>query len=351
MSPRIKKILAFLASLILGGGLLYLSLYRVDFSEVFDALRTARYVWLLPLLVVALLSHLLRAVRWRLLLETLTTKQDQAPSISVGLAFSSVMIGYMVNYAAPRLGEFARAGNLSSQTALRFPSVFGTVVVERVLDVLTAGLALLTVVAIFGSRLWDVANVFMDNTKEVIGGLPATVWFVGIALALLALTVGIYWFVVRRKTRSAGEEKSLLGAFQDGLVSLLRVRQKGQLILTTLGIWFCYTLMADIPLRLFGYDGLYNLGLIDSWALMNIGTIGMALPAPGGTGSFHYVTIQTLTQLFNVPETPAAAYALFAHASQLVLFCVVGFLCLLHQGTSFQSIRKEAVEAQDAHES
>jgi hypothetical protein len=142
-----------------------------------------------------------------------------------------------------------------------------------------------------------------------------------------------------------GKLLSILHSFRDGLVSLVRVRRRIGVLFTTLGIWFCYFLMADLPLRLFGITKTYSLDLLDSWALLNVGAIGMSIPSPGGTGSFHYVTVQTLVHLLGVPATAAATYAIFSHAAQLVLVCAVGFACLILQGTSLKALRITTTEA------
>src|SRR5690606_35412959 len=98
------------------------------------------------------------------------------------VAFYSVMIGYMVNYAAPRAGEVARAANVAAQTRLRFPGVLGTVVAERVLDVLLLGVALLSVLALYGARLAEVLGTLVANAAAA---LPAVPWaVVGAALAV-----------------------------------------------------------------------------------------------------------------------------------------------------------------------
>lgn len=353
VSPRLKTVLALVGSFVLGGGLLYLALRGVDFSSVGEALRTASYGWLLPLIAVTLLAHLLRAWRWQMLLGALpgTSSQD-GPPISLKLAFYSVMIGYMVNYAAPRLGEVARSANVASQTSMRFPAVFGTVVVERVLDVLTLAVALLSVLALFGDRLAGVLGVFLANAGSALDGIPTIPWTV-VLIGSVLVGVGVAFLTrllfKRRLSQPADAEPgrlvSMFASFRDGLVSLLRVEQKGYVLLSTIGIWFCYLLMADIPLRMLGIADLFGINLLDSWALMNVGAIGMALPSPGGTGSYHYVTVQTLVYLFGVAETPAATYALFSHAAQLVLYAVVGFICLLLQGTSLKALRTTTTSA------
>lgn len=352
MSSRHQKVLAITGSFALGGGLLYLALRGVEFAAVGEALHTASYGWLVPLFFATIAAHLLRAWRWQMLLETLPD-EDGAPSerISLRLAFYSVMIGYMVNYAAPRLGEFARAANVASQTKLRFAGIFGTVVVERVLDALVLLLALMTVAVLLSGKLAEIVEMFSMGLRAGLRDLPPIAWVLVavVAVGLLGGTLVLARSLRRgRKLESPTGEGKLLGfvhSFRDGLASLVRVRQRVGVVLTTFGIWLCYFVMADLPLRLFGITTAYNLGALDSWALLNVGAIGMSIPSPGGTGSFHFMTVQTLVHLLGVPETPAATYAIFSHAAQLVLSCSAGFACLVLQGTSLKAIRKTTSKA------
>lgn len=352
MSPRLKTVLAVTGSFVLGGGLLYLALRGVDFAAVGAALAGARWGWLVPLVVATLLSHALRAWRWKLLLETLPESVDAKGAVGVPfrVAFYSVMIGYMVNYAAPRLGEVARAANVSAQTPLRFPGVFGTVVVERALDVVTLGVTLLSVLALFRTRLTAVLGTFFAGARVALPSVPwvAVLAALVVTAGALALLAGLLYRQRLGHEARAGRLADAVRSFRDGLLSLLRLRRRGAVLLATAGIWALYAFMAYFPLRLLDLSGTYGLGLLDAWALMTVGAVGMALPSPGGTGSYHWVTVQTLVLLFGVATATAAAYALLSHAAQLVLYAVVGFACLLLQGTSMRALRERTRAARRA---
>lgn len=345
MSPRFRTVLAVVGSFVLGGGLLWLALRGVDFAAVGAGLAEAAWGWLAPLVLVTSASLVLRAWRWQLLLDTLPECAGRPEArVSLRVALYSVVIGYMVNYAAPRLGEVARAANVAAQTPLRFSGVLGTVVVERVVDVLSLGVALLTVAALFRTRLAAVLGGFAEGTAAVLDGLPAVPWAVVLAalVATLGALGGLGLVLYRRRLArpdAAGRLGGALRSFRDGLASLVRLRRKGAVVLSTAGIWGCYALMAYIPLRMLGLAEAYGLGLGDAWALMTVGAVGMALPSPGGTGSYHYVTVETLVLLFGAAAAPAATYALFSHAAQLVLYAAGGFTCLVLQGTSLEALR------------
>jgi uncharacterized membrane protein YbhN (UPF0104 family) len=136
-------------SLLLAGGLLWLSLRGVDLGRLRETLAGADWRWIVPIAIVTISSHAIRAWRWTLLLDTLPSEQPDQERPGFWLAFGATLIGYLVNTAVPRGGEVARAGNVAARSALGFPAVMGTVVVERVLDVLTLALALLTLPLLF----------------------------------------------------------------------------------------------------------------------------------------------------------------------------------------------------------
>lgn len=318
-----------MGSVALAAVLLWLSVRHADFSRLRDTLAGADWRWIVPIAVVTIGSHALRAWRWTLLLDTLPDAQPDQPRAGFWLAFGATMIGYLVNTAIPRGGEVARAGNVAARTSAGFPAVMGTVVVERVIDVLTLALALLTLPLLFGNRL----NAIRASVERGVAGIlphgPA-LW-VAIAVGGIALLLAAA-LLLRRRGAGGGKVAGLLRGFRDGLVSLARVRRRGALVASTAGIWACYVLMSDFPLRMLGIHHEYGLTLLDAWGVMNIGAVGMAMPAPGGTGSYHFAVVQALGLLSGVPETPAAAFALLTHGAQLALFAVAGVAALLIQG-------------------
>ncbi len=347
MSPRLQSVLSLLASLVLAGGLLWLALRKADLGAIATALAHGDWAWMVPFIAVSVLSVVVRAWRWGLLVNTLPETAG-ARRIGLGLLTGSVFIGYLVNYAAPRLGEVARTANVARRSEASFSGVLGTVVAERMLDVIALGLVLLGVAWAYGSRLatiWEAAATGVATTVTRIP--PGLAWgLVLLAVVVLATVVSLY----RRRKRSAeraGRLAALLASFRGGLVTILRTRRTGALLASTVLLWACYAVMSDLPLRILGLNQVYGITLWDAWAVMAVGGIGMALPAPGGTGSFHYATVQVLTLLFGVAVTPAATYAVLVHAAGVVFYCTLGVGALLAQGTTFGDVTQGARTAAD----
>ena len=116
--------------------------------------------------------------------------------------------------------------------------------------------------------------------------------------------------------------------FGSGLRTAWLVQRRAGLFGSTVLLWVLYAAMAYVPLLLLGLVEPFGFSFKDSWGLMAAGAFGMALPAPGGTGSFHYATVQAMDLLFDVPETPAATYAVITHGVQVVFYAIGGLLAV-----------------------
>ena len=350
MPARLRTVLFNAGSIVLAGTLLYLALRGVSFAEIRDVLAGANYVWLLPWAFVTLLSHYIRALRWKILLDELPgARGPEARPATARLAFFSVMIGYMINYIVPRVGEAVRAANVSAQSSLRFSGVFGTVVVGRLLDVLVWGVSLLGMVWLFLSRFAGFQERFLDPALARLDGvpiLPIAFGVLGAGLVAVGLFVAVRIWGSSDEAPPAtglmGRLRAALSTFAEGLTTILRSPKRLQLVLLTVAMWGCYALVAHLPFYLLGMAEPYGITVIDSWGLMVLGSLGVALPSPGGVGTYHYVITQALVFLFAVPQAEAVSYAVITHGFQLILYVAVGALCLVLQGPSLRALRATA---------
>ncbi len=339
MSTRLRSVLSHAASFALAGVLLYFALRGVDFAEMGRALRDAEYLWLLPLAVFAIASHVLRSWRWQILLEELPDAAGEHKRVRIFNAFSALIIGYLTNYAAPRLGEVVRAGVLSRREHMSVSGVFGTVVVERVLDVIVLGLLL---VATFGALIDQsevVRELFLYPVAARFGQMS-----IGAVVVTILVTCAVGFgaiLLIRRWRRSSGRLRSFVDQFMAGIASVKRTRRWGAITLSTILMWFCYAWMAYLPFVMLGMTEPFEITFLDAWHIMVLGSIGVAIPAPGGTGSYHYVTIQSLIYLFGVTQAPAATYAVLTHAAQMILYTALGGFFLATGGVgSVTSVEK-----------
>jgi len=353
VTARSRRLLLHVGSFVLAAGLLALALYGVDLRTMVDAFRQADWRWLAPLVILTLGSNLCRAWRWQVLIDALPTTpnvdalddEDPTTTNTLEASFSSIMIGYMVNYVAPRLGEIARVANLSARSAFRFSSLFGTVVSERIFDTAVLGLALLSAIGLLFDRISVLQNQFLGPAWTNLTSLPVG-WILGGGLTLLALSGGLF-LLLRRGLSQEGSTvhrlwvdsiKPALVSFKEGMLTLLRSPRRGAILLSTVGMWIGYTLMAYIPLRMLDLAGPYGLSIVDAWILMAIGALGMLVPTPGGIGSYHYITREALVHFYGVPAEPALTYAVLAHAAQFVFYIITGGVAVLYQGMGLEAL-------------
>jgi uncharacterized protein (TIRG00374 family) len=331
VQSRIQTVLTQVGSFALAIILLYLALRNVDLGDLWFRIKSAAFGWLIPLTVVVFLSHLIRAWRWRILLQALPGQTNRP--IKLLKLFGALMAGYMVNYAAPRLGELVRTSIATRICRQRFASVLGTVVAERMLDVVSLALALITVLLILRQRLGVLFSTF--ELPSILTGQSGFL-VVGAVVALVLAAA----FAYRRSTKDSGNGRyrNLIASFADGLRTLIRSGRAWSIAGSTVVMWVCYLMMAYIPLRMLGLTTAFDLGVIDAWSLMNIGALGVVVPSPGGTGTYHYITQLALTELWSVPADAAAAYAILTHAIQMILYVAAGFISLVVLGIGIGTV-------------
>lgn len=240
------------------------------------------------------------------------------------VAFLSLMVGYLANYAGPRVGELIRAGNVSAHEKIPFPTLLGTVVADRVLDVIMLGLGMLLLPLIYGSEL----STLVDALGQPLGNISMSTWLIALGVGLVALGAA-YWLFFLRRTTGESRLGRLIHTFRSGLLSILRTGRTGTVILLSIAMWACYVFMTWVPFAMLHMPGF---SAVDALGIMLIGSLGIVIPAPGGIGTYHFIVIQALGLLYLVPETDAATYALLTHTSQMVIYVAAGFFGILYLG-------------------
>lgn len=261
--------------------------------------------------VVAMASHALRAERWRMLL---------APTgnvISFGNSFLSLMIGYLVNLAVPRGGEVSRCYNLYKLEQTPIEVSFGTVVVERLIDLI----CLIALIALSFIVEWDKLKGFIDTLPIGSGERSYTIWIVAGLVGIAILFGGLY--LIRRNEKL----KKLFLGFKDGLLAVFRLKNKALFVFYSLAIWGLYFIMSYLVVLAFPETS--NLGISAVLTLFAIGAIAMAAPLPGGAGSYHTLVPLGLVTLYSLPQADAIAFVFIFHGWQTFVMIVAGVISLI----------------------
>lgn len=322
MKGIILSIIKYLFFIALGVLLLFLAFRGLQWNDLWTELKTANYWWFLGAIVLAVLSHIFRALRWNLLIEQMGFKTRTSTT------FYSVMMGYLANLALPRLGEVTRCGFLSKKENIPFNALFGTVIAERVFDLVVLlfiiGVVLVTQIQVIGGFLNQIL------IKPLLGVYSGNLVAIIIVLSSLILLAVISLFIFRKlkpwlkTTMLYGKIESFVDGFMEGLKSIAKLKQRGLFFFHTFMIWFLYLLMIVLPFYAFAETSL--LGFLDGITILGIGSLGIVAPVPGGIGSYHFVITELLSQLYDIPIKAAAAYATANHASQTIMIIVVGLV-------------------------
>jgi len=304
----------------LTAALLWLSLRGLNVGEgenkaafIWQAWQGSNKFYLMLMVVVALASHVLRAERWRMLLV------PTGNIVSLGKSFLSVMVGYLVNLAIPRGGEVSRCYNLLKLEKTPVEISFGTVVVERIVDVLT----LVLVIALAFVVEWDKLITFLQSLGVGSEGKSIQIpWWIYAGIAMMA-GAGVLLFMLRKHPRLL----RIIEGFRKGLLSVFELENKWLFIFYSVAIWFLYFLMSYCVI--IAFEATRDLGFSAVLTLFALGAIAMAAPLPGGAGSYHTIVPLGLVMLYNLPQADAIAFVFIFHAWQTLTMIVGGVVSLL----------------------
>lgn len=301
--------------------LFWLALRKQDLNKMKDDLMHANYWWALVSLIFAMLSNLSRAIRWNMLIEPLGYKPRTFNT------FSAVMIAYFANLAIPRAGEVSRCAVLNRYEKVPVETLLGTVVVERVVDVISLFLILVFVIVSNLKLMTLLSEKLLNLIGEKISSLAekGIVFYAVVAAVILILIFGIVFFM--KKFRGSTAEKkfrNLLIGFADGIKTVGKMKNRNYFLLHTFFIWTAYTLMAYVVF--FALPATSNLSFMAAIAVMVFGGIGFVIPSPGGSGSYQ-IFVAAVLIFYGMADHDANSFAIISWTTQTIAVIIFGTLC------------------------
>ena len=331
MSKHIFSAIKFLVFLGLGILLTWLAIKDIpeaDKPVILQAILDANYGWVVLAMIVGLLAHLSRAIRWKMFFEPLgfTPKTSNT--------FYAVMIGYLGNLAVNRMGEVLRCGILKRYEKIPITQSFGTVIAERVIDSLV--LLLLFVISIW-SQYEKLHTYISDNAiaplklkvVHILENKAILFLMLGAALALM-----VCLYLLRKKilnNRITLKVRDLLMSFWEGMRTVSKMKNPGLFIFHTLFIWAMY--LMSVYMCVFAFSETRVLTITDCITIMAFGSLGV-IATPGGIGAYQLI-IQALLPLLHacfvgangMDAAPSAiAFGWVVWLAQTVVVLVVGLL-------------------------
>ena len=314
MRKHLKSLIKILFPLALGGGILYWTYRDFDFSAVSHTFLYEMNLWWLALsLVFEVLSHVFRGLRWKQTLEPLGERPRTRTCIN------SIFLSYAASLVIPRSGEVARCGVLKRYDGMSFTKSLGTVVTERVVDMVCVMLIALLVVML----QFDVLRTFFvekgtnfDSVRSLLTSGSLYLW-TGV---LIALSVGTYH--VLRRFSFAEKIKGTLRGFWEGICSVRKVRNLPLFLFYSVAIWGSYIMQFYLTFYCFPFTA--DLGFKAGLAVFITTSFAVLVPTPNGAGPWHYVVISMLALLYGVNEADAGVFALIVHGTQTAALILLG---------------------------
>lgn len=317
MKSTINSVLRVVLPIVFGGAILWWMYRGFLWEEVIAALRQdMRWEWMLLSMPFGVLAQVFRGLRWRQMLEPMDEHPRQLSCIR------AIFLSYASSLVVPRVGEVLRCGYLSRYEGTRMSRALGTVVTERIVDVVI--ILILTIVTVICQV--PVFARFMGRTglsmESLLSGFSLAGWLVTILCALLVMGMT---YILLRRMRLFDRTRQALHDLIDGLLSIRQVRNRGLFGLYSLGIWVSYYL--HFYLTFYCFDFTAGLGPTVALVAFVVGTFAVIVPTPNGAGPWHFA-VKTVLMLYGVNGNDGAMFVLIVHSLQTMLVAVLGLVGL-----------------------
>lgn len=289
-------------------------------DKVVSDIKSAKYIWVFISLILFTISNISRALRWQLMLEPL----GYIPKFFN--SFAAILVAYLSNLGLPRSGEFVRAGILSKYEQYPADKVMGTIILDRIVDVVCLLLVVLLTIALSFENFYGYLSTNLDFSSKVSSinsGILATV-IIGLITLVLILIKNKSILI---KSKIGSKVFNLLIGLKDGILSITKLRRPYLFLFHTVVIWFCYFAMTYVVF--FAFEPTSHLGPIAGLVIFVFGTLGIVFPSPGGMGSYHFLVGEGLG-LYGIESGDAFSFAnIIFFSIQLLVNVVLGLIALI----------------------
>ena len=302
MNKRFRTILQYTFFLGLGIFLVWWSIKDLttdDTSQIKKALQNARYWLIIPVFGILFLSHFIRALRWRLLIEPLGYLPSKANT------FFAVLIGYLANQAVPRLGEVLKCTVLARYEKIPADKLIGTIILERLIDAITLLMIFGITLLIQPDLYSQIIDAFFNSSKQTEEN-KISKWVIGlIFLGIIITILGIWMIVKKKQLKDLGLLiKKIIKSIIQGVSAIQHLKKRKLFIFFTIVLWTLYLSGGYLGFRALQETSSY--GIKEAFTVLSAGSIGMIV-TPGGIGAYAYM-IQKTMQLYGLNEGIALAF-------------------------------------------
>ncbi|MGX1928372.1 lysylphosphatidylglycerol synthase transmembrane domain-containing protein [Flagellimonas sp. 2504JD4-2] len=312
MSSSLKKFLKISIPILIGLGLVFYSYNSTtpeDRVRIVEAIKNADPIWVLLSIFLGILSHISRAIRWNYLLRPMGYKPKLINNVLI------ILTSYFANTLVLRSGEFLRATALTTYEEVPFEKGFGTIVTERIIDVI---MLLLIIAAALLVQTDVILGILEENGIGLVGSL------ILLLVGVLGLFISIR-IIKKSSSKLAIKIKTFLNGLLDGVLSIFKMKRRGAFIFHTFFIWACYVGMFWVIK--FTVPETTELPLGAFLVAFVAGAFAMAT-TNGGLGFFPIAVAATL-MVYGVSENSGKAYGWIMWTAQTLMVVVAGTISFI----------------------
>ena len=238
----------------------------------------------------------------------------------------SVIIGFFANLGIPRIGELVRASTLARYEKIPVEKVIGTVVVDRIVDMITfiviVGTTFFLEFDTISGKVQELMS--MNNNSESSGNNK--LWLLLGGLSIIG-GVAIFAYLKFPQNILVKKIKGLVSGIIEGVTTIRTLKKPWLFIFYTISVWLLYFIMLYLCIPAFGPTS--HLGVRAALIIFVFGAFGFLVPSPGGMGTYHWLIIQALL-MFNVKAADGFSFANIAYfTGQIISNVGFGIIALI----------------------
>ncbi|MGN6247152.1 MAG: lysylphosphatidylglycerol synthase transmembrane domain-containing protein [Ginsengibacter sp.] len=294
MKRKIISILKYLAFLGVGVFLTWWQISKMTPGQKLqfkESLLHANYIYLLPVFIITILGHISRAVRWKILIEPMGYDPKTSNT------FYAVMVGYLANTFLPRVGEIIRCTSLSKYENIPTTKLIGTILVERIFDLLCYFILIIITFLIQIQTVSDFIKEKLHNIFSIKSQFPVWLIILVVLVVFAILLLLAKWIFTRyRDHHYIVKLKGFHIGLKEGYSTILHLKKRKKFIGHSIFIWACY--LFEIYIGFSALNATSSLGIGAAFSVLSLATLAMIV-SPGGLGAFP-LGVQEVLLIYNV---------------------------------------------------
>ena len=297
-------------SLVLGLFLLYIVFNNIDLNLFLERLDNLDYSWIYLSMFISIFEHVVRGYRWNLLMQTKQT------NLSTYITTHILIVSYFFALFIPRFNDFVRCYLISKTNDIKVSSSLGTVVSERIFDLIS----LFIISLLFFIIEFDLFTDFFST--YILTNISFDVYYLIILFFVIAVIISFIYYLNKKSDAFS----SKFSEFKKGVLSVNKYYKNKKFLLSTLILWIIYFLMGYVIF--FSLEETSSLAISSGIAVLVAGSLGMVVPVNAGIGAYHFLVASILIS-YNINYETGLFFATILHTSQIICLALLGIVSSL----------------------